>query len=31
MLLRPEGDAKKFAQFWSDRVLSLKDTYEMNP
>jgi len=31
MFLKPVGDAKQFARFWSDRVLSLKDTYEMNP
>ncbi len=31
MLLKPADDAKKFDRFWSDRVLSLKDTYEMSP
>ncbi len=31
MLLKPAADAEKFNQFWNDRVLALKDTYEMNP
>ncbi len=31
MIRKPAADPEKFNRFWSDRVLVLKDTYEMNP
>ena len=31
MIRRPAADPGKFGRFWSDRVLALKDSYEMNP
>lgn len=31
MIRKPAADPERFKRFWHDRVLSLKDTYEMNP
>ncbi len=31
MIRRPAADPEKFSRFWSDRVLALKDSYEMSP
>jgi acyl-CoA dehydrogenase len=31
MIRKPAADPERFTRFWRDRVLSLKDTYEMNP
>ena len=31
MIRKPAGDEEKFKGFWKDRVLALKDTYEMSP
>ena len=31
MIRRPAADPGKFGRFWSDRVLALKDSFEMSP